>query len=53
MFKYLPNISELEINSDALEFSCKNISKYLRHPLEKLILKPYRLDYSELILMLR
>ena len=53
MFKYLTNVTELEINSDALDFSCKNISKYLKHPLEKLILKPYRLDYAELILMLK
>lgn len=37
------------MNADALGFTAKGLASYLRNPLEKLVLKPYQLDYDSLL----
>jgi hypothetical protein len=49
MFKSLPAVSHIEVNADALEFTCSNICRYLNTPIKKLILKPYQLNYDSIL----
>lgn len=46
MVKHCPYINDIEINTDSLEFTCQNMVDYLKSPLERLVLKPYQLDYE-------
>ena len=43
-------VSDIEINADSLEFKGENLNEYITCPLERLVLKPYQLDYQDLLL---
>ena len=45
MLEKMPKVNEISIIADALEFSGTGLVKQLQTPIQKLILKPYQLDY--------
>ncbi len=41
-------IKHLEVIKDDMNFTCKNISKYMSKKVEQIILKPHYIDFEEL-----
>ena len=52
MVKQCPGINNIEINTDSLGFTGVNMASYLQTPLERLVLKPYQLDYEAILRLL-
>jgi hypothetical protein len=53
MLKGCPQVSSIEINADSLDFTGLGMAEYISSPLERLILKPYQLDYRALLTFLQ
>ena len=48
----MPQVSELSLMADALEFTGRDLVHYLVSPLQKLSLKPYQLDHQAILELL-
>lgn len=41
MAENLTNLDSLVVIKNDIDFTCKNITKYMKNPMKKLIMKPY------------
>lgn len=48
MSENMKNLHSLTVIKNDLFFTCKNLSKFITKPMEKLVIKPYAIDFDEI-----
>lgn len=48
MSKSLGNLHSLIVIKNDMEFTCENLSKYMPNPMQKLVIKPYMIQFDEI-----
>lgn len=48
MAENLNNLDSLVVIKNDVEFTCKKLSKYIKKPMKKLVVKPYIIDFDEI-----